>query len=207
MSYTVLTLTSQGRWYWVAKRLEVAFANKSIFTERKGKKIISKIQVNLLCTYLNSWLESLLCLIAGLQQQWWLVSPFVPSLLLSQRVSIDRTYGYTLRNHTKPDSAKISTAKRCFKVLPFKSNFNRQLCTVSTSQDGSAQHSAAHGLQMELLTKQFNSLELSWAGTERYRASAHFYSCGALLLLLLLLVILLLLLLPLLLLSASAQMK
>lgn len=121
--------------------------------------------------YLNSWLESLLCLIAGLQQQWSLVSPFSPSLLLSQCISVDRAYGYTFRNHIKPASAKIPTAKRCFKVLPFKSNFNRQLCSASTSQDGSVQLSAAHGLQMELLTKQFNSLEMSWAGTDCCRAS------------------------------------
>lgn len=84
-------------------------------------------------------------------------------------------------------------------MLPFKSNFNRQLCSASTSQDGSVQLSAAHGLQMELLTKQFNSLEMSWAGTACYSSSD-------LLLLLLLLLILsfFFLLLPL---SVSALLK
>lgn len=136
------------------KSTGLAFENKSIFAERnRKKKIISYIQVNLLCTYLKRRLESLLCLLAGPQQHWCLISPFAPSLLLSQRVPVDRAYGYTLGNHIKPDSAKISTAKRCFKVLPFKCNFPRQPCLLA------ARLPAAHGLQMELLTKQFSAAE------------------------------------------------
>lgn len=135
MSYTILTVTShKGHG---TKSLGLAFANKSVFAERnREKKLISNIQVNLLCTYLKSWLQSLLCLLAGPQQHWRLVSPFALSLLLSQWVPVDRAYGYTLRNHIKPDSAKISTAKRCFEVLPFKSNFPRQLCFAGRAAPG-----------------------------------------------------------------------
>lgn len=52
-------------------------------------------------------------------------------------------------------------------MLPFKSNFHRQACSASASRAGRAWHSAARGLQMELLTNQFQSREMSWAGTQR----------------------------------------
>lgn len=83
----------------------------------------------MLCIYLNSWLKSLLCLIAGLQQ--WVLLPF-PSFPLSQWIPIDRAYSYPLRDHIKPDTAKKLTSKRCLRVLLFKSNFNRQLWAESS---------------------------------------------------------------------------
>lgn len=89
-----------------------------------NKPIFSRKKINLLCTYLNSWLKSLLCLIADLQQK---LLPLFPSLPVSRWIPIDRAYSYSLRNHIKLDIAKKLASKRCLRVLSFKSNFNRQL--------------------------------------------------------------------------------
>ena len=67
MGIELFSLISLGKERWVHDSLESAFMEESVQINQfsAGKKME---KINLLCTYLNSWLKSLLCLNAGLQQ-------------------------------------------------------------------------------------------------------------------------------------------